>query len=431
MAAAGGDAGVFHAAPGHDDGVLRQVGGAEDFIPAEHAAAVAAEDLGAEVGEVVLNLAFAGEAVLLHEGLGGGAGLPLVAGDFIAADVDVGGAGEEFADFCQDVADELEGEVAGCHDVGEDAPSGFDSGCEAGAVLVAEPGVGCYGGAGVAGDFDFGDDGDAEAVGVGDDVADVVLGVVEVNGSGVFDALVEPVGAFGTAGAHGGEAGVFFDFDAPALVVAEVPVEAVEFVARHEGEDAPGILHADGVAAGVEHDAAVLQGRVIAELHAGQGRLAGGILQDGLGQGLGGGGQGGRAGYAEFDACGGDADAVGFAVGGGDEFHAEVAAHFFRLYGEASGHEGADGGATEFAAAGGEVYLDSVAEQEAGCIRGLLELPGLGDDGGALVNRGRGCSAGGAQHQQQAGETAEETGRECAHGEAGMRNGEGRRRISC
>ena len=93
VAARGGDAGVSHAAPGHDDGIVRELRGAHDFIPPDHAATVFAEHPVTVVGEVVLNLAFAGVAVLLHESLGGRAALPLVAGYFITADVDAGGRG--------------------------------------------------------------------------------------------------------------------------------------------------------------------------------------------------------------------------------------------------------------------------------------------------------------------------------------------------
>lgn len=193
VAAGGGDAGVSHAAPCHDDGIVRELWGAHDFIPADHAAAVFAEYLGAEVGEVVLNLGFAGHAVLLHEGLGGRAGLPLVAWDFISAYVDAGGQGEELAYFAQHVFDELECEVIGGHDVGEHAPAGFDPGSEAGAVLVAQFRVSGYSRAGVAGNFNFRDDDDAEAVGVFDDAADVFPGVEELYGFTVFPVLVKPV----------------------------------------------------------------------------------------------------------------------------------------------------------------------------------------------------------------------------------------------
>ena len=192
-----------------------------------------AEHLGAEVGEVVLNLAFAGVAVLLHEFLCGGAVLPLVVGYFIAADVDVGRAGEKFADFCQHIFDELEGEVIGRHDMREYAPSGDYLGGKIRAILVAKLGVGGDCGAGVAGNFDFGDDGDAEAVGIFHHFADVFLAVVEFDRLAIFLLLVNPAGTFLAFAANFGESGVFFNLDAPALVIGEVPVQAVELVARH------------------------------------------------------------------------------------------------------------------------------------------------------------------------------------------------------
>ena len=43
--------------------------------------------------------------------------------------------------------------------------------------------------------------------------------------------------------------GGYLYLDAPALVICEVPVQAVEFVSRHEFQDALDIGYADGVAA--------------------------------------------------------------------------------------------------------------------------------------------------------------------------------------
>ena len=108
-------------------------------------------------------------------------------------------------------------------------------------------------------------------------VADIFLRIEEFNGFAVFLFLVNPAGAFRALAADSGEAGVFPDFDAPALVITEVPVQAVEFIARHELEDALCIGHADGVAAGVKHDSTVLECRVILKLQGWDFMIPGGL----------------------------------------------------------------------------------------------------------------------------------------------------------
>jgi hypothetical protein len=70
----------------------------------------------------------------------------------------------------------------------------------------------------VAGHVDFGDDVDVACGGVGNDVADLFLGVEAAVAFAVVGVAVS-VGRGGFApGADFGEFGVFLDFDAPALV---------------------------------------------------------------------------------------------------------------------------------------------------------------------------------------------------------------------
>ena len=78
--------------------------------------------------------------------------------------------------------------------------------------------------------FDFGHDGDVAFCGVLDDFFGVLLGVeasvgfVFVLGGRIFEH------GLATGGAYGGELWILFDFQAPALVFGEVPVEDVELV---------------------------------------------------------------------------------------------------------------------------------------------------------------------------------------------------------
>lgn len=98
----------------------------------------------------------------------------------------------------------------------------------------AKLGVGGDGGAGMAGHADFRDDGDVARGGVGDDVFDFLLGVEAAVGfAGAFRAVPTADLGIGTFAADGGELGIFFDLDAPALIICEMPMKDVHFERGH------------------------------------------------------------------------------------------------------------------------------------------------------------------------------------------------------
>ena len=362
-------AGVVHATPGHDYGILRELRGAHDFIPADHETTVLAEHLGTEMGEVILNLAFAGHAVLLHECLGCGAFLPLVSWYFIAANVDEGCPWKEFAHLVQDVLDKPEGEIARSHDVGEYAPAGFYPGGKAGAILVAQFRVCRYGGTGVTGNFNFRDDSDTEAVGMVHHLPYVVLGVEELHGFTICFVLFYPVGTFRAFAADFSELRVFLDFDAPALVIAEVPVQAVELVPRHDAQDTLGISYRNGVAAGVEHDASVGESGEILYLHGGKCGLTLCIGAESLGQGLRSCGQSRRTGDADADFLRSDTQLVPLGTGHVKVLNMEFSLCFFHTHGNPGGYQCPDGCLSGFCVAGGGIDADAIS-QEKTCLVG-------------------------------------------------------------
>ena len=247
----------------------------EYLVPADDLLALALEELLHAGGNVVLQLGGGAYAVLVHESelahlrLAVGVFLPLVAGAFVAADVDVF-AREEVGHFAQDVLEELHGLLAADieHLLG-DAPLGPYLIRLGLAALASEFGVGRQRGLHVAGQVDFGDDGDSAFCGVGDYVSDLVLGVV----SAVTDAVVGcPVAADHSAVTEGsdlGEAGVLVYLDPPALVFGEVPVQAVELVDRHHVEHLLDFVQAEEVPAAVEHEAAVAEAGSVLDLAAG------------------------------------------------------------------------------------------------------------------------------------------------------------------
>src|SRR5882757_7106171 len=148
-------------------------------------------------------------------------------------------------------------------------------------------------GGAVAGHVEFGDDANAAVAGVGDEVANFVLGVVQ------------------TVGALGVELGEFFAFGAEALIFGEVPVEDVHFHGFEAVEIALEDIEGDEVAGYVDHQAAPGETRFVLDGDGGGGKAVGGDfnqLQESL-QGVHGTeGSGG----VDFRAVGGDGERVGF-----------------------------------------------------------------------------------------------------------------------
>ena len=108
----------------------------------------------------------------------------------------------------------------------------------------------------VAGHFYFGDDVYVALFCVGDDFADVVLGVESaVTFSVVFVWAVAVVSdeGFISPCAYFGEFGILFDFDTPALIVGEVEVEGVHLVHCECVDELEDELFGHEVAGGVEH----------------------------------------------------------------------------------------------------------------------------------------------------------------------------------
>ena len=168
----------------------------------------------------------------------------------------------------------------------------------------------------MAGHFDLRDDGDESRGGIGDDLADVVLRVEAAVGCGVkcpFAAVAAGVAddGFFAPGADVGEAGVFFDFDAPALIFGQVPVKDVHLVHGQQVDVFFDELFGHKVAADIEVHAAPWEAGIVRDADAGDrpgdvAHLA--RLADGVGQQL----TEGLAGVKEAVVCGGlDKDGFG------------------------------------------------------------------------------------------------------------------------
>ena len=195
------------------------------------------------------------EPELLDARLAVGAFLPVRAGALVAADVDHL-AREELDHLVQDVLIHLERRFL--------AEAEFAAVPDAGAAKFR---IGGDGGSGMSGDVYLGHDADATRGGVADDVAHLVLGVEVRAVVAVHHVHEHRRGALGgrlADGADRGELRVAVDFEPPAVVVREMPVEDVEAVLVHEVERPLYLVHREEVAADVEHVAApgVLRGRL-------------------------------------------------------------------------------------------------------------------------------------------------------------------------
>lgn len=121
----GGDA-PGCATPAHDGGTFGE-SALQDFIPSDEASSVLVEVVFHLLNEPGLEFVFVFEAPFSDALLLGGVVFPLGFGAFITADVDEF-AGEDFHDFGQDIAAELDSFRFGVEDSVTDAPAGHDFG---------------------------------------------------------------------------------------------------------------------------------------------------------------------------------------------------------------------------------------------------------------------------------------------------------------
>ena len=251
----------------------------EAFVPHDDAAALVARLSAHVVGELAHEVRLQGavvraQAQFLHLGPALGVAFPGARGAFVAADVYLF-EGEDVGQLVEHVLGKLDGAGVGhVEHVGEDAAVELDF--MAPFRPAAELGITGHGGAGMAGELYFGYHLDVALLGVGHELARLVLGI-EV---GAVRLIREVAPVYGVhvprAGAHAAdfdELRVFLDFDAPALVVGQVPVEAVHLVVRHDVEHALELVEREEVAAHVEHEAAVLEAGRVGDAHHGQGVL--------------------------------------------------------------------------------------------------------------------------------------------------------------
>ena len=127
----------------------------------------------------------------------------------------------------------------------------------------------------MTGEVHLGDDLDVASLGIGNDLAQVLEGVEHATAVlGVVEELLS-VAIVGkralTDGTHLGELGIFGDVYAPALVVGQVPVEAVHLVQSHDVQYLLHLVLVEEMACNVEHVATMSQMRTVFDVQAGKG----------------------------------------------------------------------------------------------------------------------------------------------------------------
>ena len=395
--------------PGHDEGLhfrgrlLPEVGLVlgDEFVPHHDLLLILRlQELGEVFYQPGLEFFHTRKLFVLNALAAEGVVLPTVGGTFVTAEVDVL-AGEHFGHVAEHGLEEVDHLVVAYveHVV-------RDTGGDAHLVLLfgqaREFGIGGQSGYHVTGHIDFGHDLDVASGGVGHDLTQI--GQRVVHAATVFRVVEEPgvdtvvhkrTGATAT---HRSEFGIFGDLDAPALVVRQVPVQAVHLVEGEHVDDALHLCLVEEVARHVEHVAAVAEQGLVVDVKSGHtpiGRGGGSAGKEGGGQQLAERLQtveetGARR-SADFYAVGGDGEFVGFSTQAaiGEQAHGTgfgARTRGFRRHGATGG----------LAQTGGEVggqLLDTVGREAHGAERLGIELDAglhrealrIGDERGELA----------------------------------------------
>ena len=257
------------AAPRHDDGVRRRLS-FEYLVPADDAPAAFGQVFPDAVGHVPLQVVFGRIAVLVPEPqladtrLAAGALLPAHLRALVAADMDQ--LRREQADhLVQHVLQEFEGLLLpGAQHVVGHAPTAPHL---VRAARTTQLGVGGQRRKHMARQVYLGDHRNGAVGRIRHDVADLVLRIITAVGRIVVVVPLLADHGFLADAAHGRQLRVLFDFDAPPLVVGQVPVEAVELVDRHHVEVAFHLFDRKEMARHVEVHAPVSETRGILDAH--------------------------------------------------------------------------------------------------------------------------------------------------------------------
>ena len=216
-----------------------------DLAPADPLLVLGGQKIPHPFHEPALQFLFVGQSLLSHTGLTVAALLPLCLNSLIPSQVDIS-TGEQIDHLTEHILDELEsGFLAGTEDMRGDP--GAATHAERPPVIVlsiraGELRVGRQHLDGMPRHFDLRDDHNMQAVGIMNDVTDLLLGVI----TSVFHAVT------GAPGSNTLELGFAFDLDTPSLVIGKMPVKTVQLVHCHDVKIFFDKIHTEEMAGNVQ-----------------------------------------------------------------------------------------------------------------------------------------------------------------------------------
>ena len=236
-----------------------QIVGLERLIPDDQTLALFLEMLCHAVVKIPLEPVYVFQAVIRHALLALRALFPLILGGLVAADVEIGRR-EQLRHLVQDVEDKLIGcllaRAGGTIPVRPVHVFGYKPAEEpvhlARDFAAAQPVVGRHRCCEMGGHVHFRHNHNVALIGVADDLTDFLLCIESAIGLALhvqrFPAVDLGILSFGP---DLGQQRVLFDLNPPALVIRQVPVEYIDFVAEHQVQIALDGRHIPKVAGGI------------------------------------------------------------------------------------------------------------------------------------------------------------------------------------
>jgi len=222
---------ALHAAPRHHGRARRQAA-FENFIPADQLALVLIEKRFDAAQKITLHCMFVLHAFALHQILHEGAFLPAPGRRLVAAEMDIA-AGEQRDHFAQYAFEKLERRFVRAEHVVFDAPDSrdFERAGRTGEFRVCRERR-----LGMSRHFDLRQDRHLPLRGVGDDFAHLRLRVETAVRLAIAEVWIEVASEDRLLAERAdlGQQRIPLDLDAPTLVLGQMPVKGVEFVARHQ-----------------------------------------------------------------------------------------------------------------------------------------------------------------------------------------------------
>ena len=259
VAASGAVDGTGIATPRGDDGVAWHVA-LKHFVPTNHCSASLLDYVVGKASDIALQavvsreFAFCRDAFPCDASLTARTFFPAYFRALVAADVDVLRR-EQVDDFVQHIADELHSAVvAHAKHLVAYAPLRPHV---VRTARAAQMRIGSQCGAHVSRHINFGNHLDVALGSVANHVAHLLLGVESAVRHAVPFARIATDDGLCAHRTHLGEARIFLDFDAPTLVVGQVPVEGVHIVQCQHIDELLHLIDTVEMAADVEHHAAI------------------------------------------------------------------------------------------------------------------------------------------------------------------------------